>query len=867
MGSLTVTDKRFAHALPDLSPRHVPRARLTRLLDAARAQRLVLHAPAGYGKTSLAVEWLRQQTHVAWFTARPDSGDVGAAVLGVALAASRVVPGAADRVRQRLSVVEEPVQAARTFAEILAEDLADWPHDGIVAIDDYHHLAESEAAESLINWLLMLRPSIRLLVATRRRPSWASARGLLAGAIVELDKRVLSMTDDEVAAVLGDAGDRRELRELLDKAEGWPAVIGLAALSPAPDLDAAPRIADDLFRYFAEEVLRSLSAQERRLMLVASVPRSISQRLMADLTGAHDFAQLDELRNLGLLTEASEGELRFHPLVREFLLRQLRRDDEAQLREIAQKLLERGREDKRWEDAFDASLMLGDARVSADVAGDAAEDLVRTGRVETLDRWLRTCGEAADDSVSATVARATLLYHTGRFAAARSLALNANKLAAATGIETARALNTAARAAYGLGRSGEALDLYLRVRRDAQSERDRMEALSGAVMAAAEMEDVRAVQFAEELDRDAPSDRESRLRSFTRWTGIDDRMGSLANAERLLNALEPVEAGAVDPIVHSAAYNARVHILCGQALFVEALDVALDGRALCERFHLPWARDWIDLTSVRALLGLGRLAEARSALARLESAAKHIEDTAFRLVYARSRLQLTLSEGRARDAPVEAPSVREPVAAAPVAELRAFLALQAALAGESETALRLASEAASISGAVEPVSYSQLVSALTSDLSLGLTVPSEALQEASLDATRRGLVEAYLVVARVHKPLIAWGERQPILAEALGHAQLRLPASRGDPMTSSLESMGLTRRETEVLALLAYGRTNAEIAEALVITLGTAKTHVSRILGKLDARNRSEATRIYLALQGSVETDQAADTSTPASSG
>ena len=203
------------------------------------------------------------------------------------------------------------------------------------------------------------------------------------------------MTNDEVAAVLGD-GDQRELRELLDKAEGWPAVIGLAALSPAPDLDAAPRIADDLFRYFAEEVLRSMGPEERRLMLVASVPRSITPSLMADMAEEQSLSQLDELRNLGLLTEASDGELRFHPLVREFLLRELRRDNEVRLREIALHLLDRGREEERWEeerweDAFDASLMLGTHGFRRILRGMLASDMIRFGRIETLERWLALC--------------------------------------------------------------------------------------------------------------------------------------------------------------------------------------------------------------------------------------------------------------------------------------------------------------------------------------------------------------------------------------------------------------------------------------------------------------------------------------------
>lgn len=67
------------------------------------------------------------------------------------------------------------------------------------------------------------------------------------------------------------------------------------------------------------------------------------------------------------------------------------------------------------------------------------------------------------------------------------------------------------------------------------------------------------------------------------------------------------------------------------------------------------------------------------------------------------------------------------------------------------------------------------------------------------------------------------------------------PAAAFERNDAAVRSLGMTARESEILALLASGRSNKELARALGISPNTVKTHLARLYEKLEARNRVQA--------------------------
>ena len=201
---------------------------------------------------------------------------------------------------------------------MLAEDLDVWPADGWILVDDYEYLAASVASEAFVETVVSKSP-VRLLIAGQARPSWVAPRDILAGRVLEVAEGVLAMTNDEASEVLD--GAHAELAPgLVALTGGWPAVIGLAAMTPDAGVPQA-ELPESLFDFFAEELYRGLDPGVRAALAILAEMPLIDRELAAAILGDERAASVcDEALRLGLLDER-ERYLDFHRLLADYFER------------------------------------------------------------------------------------------------------------------------------------------------------------------------------------------------------------------------------------------------------------------------------------------------------------------------------------------------------------------------------------------------------------------------------------------------------------------------------------------------------------------------------------------------------------------
>src|SRR5438132_12619253 len=114
----------------------IKRPRLTKLLDDSEARIILLVAPAGYGKTTLAREWVAGKEGVVWYSGRPAMADVAALALGLAATLAADLD-ASEKATARVQILASRGQPPDALARAVAAGV---PNScSTLVIDDCHH--------------------------------------------------------------------------------------------------------------------------------------------------------------------------------------------------------------------------------------------------------------------------------------------------------------------------------------------------------------------------------------------------------------------------------------------------------------------------------------------------------------------------------------------------------------------------------------------------------------------------------------------------------------------------------------------------------------------------------------------------------
>lgn len=264
--------------IPPVPADMLARPRLTEKLRSGQALPLTLIcAPAGYGKSVLASSWVKSLDWPhAWLSLDPEDGRLQR-FLRLAVAALRtVVDGAcADTLR----LIDAPNPSLLALSETFSNDLDALETPFVLVLDDYHSIVADSAVHDLMNRLLARPPwPLHLMLLSRRDPALELLSLRARGQVNELRMRDLEFTADEsrelIEKVCGSALNDNIQSQMLRDLEGWPAGVRLASriLHDEGQSSAAMKLsAVQGERFLLNEVIEQQSEPMRNWLLKTSI--------------------------------------------------------------------------------------------------------------------------------------------------------------------------------------------------------------------------------------------------------------------------------------------------------------------------------------------------------------------------------------------------------------------------------------------------------------------------------------------------------------------------------------------------------------------------------------------------------------------
>ncbi len=867
--------------IPPQRPDAVPRSRLIEQLNERIQRKLTLiTAPAGYGKTSLATEWIHTlqaeatfKNRITWLYLEEADSEPIRFLSYVIAALQQVAPEIGGSALGLFEMAQTPPITA-VLNELL-NDLSGLDAPILLVLDDYHVISHPEIHEAL-RYLVDHQPHhMHLVITSREDPPLPLSRLRARGEMVEIRMHDLRFSLVEATQFYAQAMkldlESEEISVLEARTEGWIAGLQLAGfvLKNLPDHQAFMDTFSGSHRYvldyLTDEVLHSQDEDVRQFLVQTAVLKQFNTDLCQAVTGnPHSQRILEQLEQTNLFIVPLDHErvwYRYHHLFADSLLTEL---SKAEAAELCKKAAAWHAANNMLFEAVTYALDSGDPDYMADMIDVALqhETIWSSGNLVLYSAWL----EKLPDPVFANRPRLSLsaafvLYLNGRFDEALQritlaetnlaaqpasadvenllalAALYRGSIAAVHG-DVAQAIELVtfaqsrlprtdhmahARAHFSLGlahelagQADEAAKHFLLASDKAQAAGVLHLAVHGRCSAAQVLIDQGKLHLAEQACRTAIDLAEGQRFpplgiAFSILGGIALERNDLAAAEELLN----------EGMALSRKGILLDHVMAGMAFFVHL--TACQGNMTAFQNAFAEVNGIIEGYGVERVYAVVAAYQARMQLflADRQAVAQWAKTyQASRADASFEYAELTLVRYLLMSGDVETvPSILQPLLGTAQRErrLRASLEIKLLFArcyqdtGDIPTALKWLSEALEIAA---PEGFIRIF----------LDEPPVLELLPQVQKTAPDLIAAIL-----GQQQSAADVQGSVLSEVEKPAQSQLP----EP---------LTEQELNILALIVDGKTNKQIADELVITLGTAKWHVHNILQKLGVNNRTQAT-------------------------
>ncbi len=391
--------------IPTPRPEILHRRRLLALFDNLLDRKLIIiAAPAGYGKTSLLVDFARQsEIPICWLSLDPLDQDPQRFCAYLIAALEQRFPKFGKQSKAVLrSLVSLEQDMERMLAALVNEISSQIDQHFTLVVDDYQFVDAVPDVRNLFSrFVYLVGENCHIVLSSRRVPALPDITLMVARQQVGgFDLQELAFRPNEIRSLYemtyGMSLDEGSVDGLMQQTEGWITGLLLSASSVAsdlPDMSRAARTAGvDLDGYLDQEVLAPQSQEIRNFMLQTSLLEEFDADLCAAVLGEGDWKNLIKTvrqNNLFVLQVGPDGRwLRYHHIFQEFLQRCIRQEEPEKAQSILFMLANVYEARLEWEKAYSILRQLNAHDLVAALIERAGMPMLLGERLITLQSWL-----------------------------------------------------------------------------------------------------------------------------------------------------------------------------------------------------------------------------------------------------------------------------------------------------------------------------------------------------------------------------------------------------------------------------------------------------------------------------------------------